>query len=287
MNQTTPRNLDHIVMPVSSLEVARERFELLGFSVAPDGRHSFGTENCCIKFADGTFLEPLAIGHRETVEAHLGKGNNFLRRDAAYRFRHGNEGFWGISLSSNDAAEDRRAFKAAGYTIGKLVQVKRKGVHAKLAFALDERAPDFSLFCCQDMVNAPATNSDLVQHKNGGQGITRVIACEQLPEDFQYYLQTVTGQREVRSHSFGMEIKLSNARFSVLNPSGMRAHFGVETPSARGLRAMAVDIAVKDLETVSGVLQVSGIKSRKIGHRVIVDPAPGQGAIIAFAEDKN
>ncbi len=56
-----PRTLDHVVLPVASLEVARARYEALGFTVAPNGLHPFGTENCCIYLEDETMLEPLAM----------------------------------------------------------------------------------------------------------------------------------------------------------------------------------------------------------------------------------
>ena len=71
------RILDHAVLPVESLEVARARFSALGFTVAPDGVHPFGTENACIYLADGTFLEPLGIAQREDCEATARKGNVF------------------------------------------------------------------------------------------------------------------------------------------------------------------------------------------------------------------
>lgn len=285
MKKIMPSNLDHVVLPVPDLPIARERYSLLGFNVAPDGRHKFGTENCCIKFANGTFIEPLAIGHRETVEANATRGNNFLRRDAAYRFRHGDDGFWGISLSSDDTSRDRKILKKAGYNTGRLVQVKRTGVHARLSFALDERAPDFSMFLCQDMIEMPPADPALTNHANGAHRISRVTLYEHLPEDFQYYLQTVSGVREARSHSFGMDIELPNATLSILNESGMRAHYGCEeAPAGRGLRAMAFDIEVSSLAEVEQILNVGQVTSRRIGQRLIVNSAIGQGAIIAFVE---
>ena len=285
MAKLTPRALDHVVFPVPDLEVARARYEQLGFTVAPDGRHKFGTENACVKFADGAFIEPLAIGHRETVEAHMVKGNNFLRRDASYRFRHGNNGFWGVSLSTKDSAADRKMLRKAGYNTGKLVTVKRKGVHARLSFALDERAPDFSIFMCQDMMEAPVFKAELLSHANGAKGISRVTLCEHLPEDFQYYLQTATGQREVRSHSFGMDMALSNVTLSVLNAEGMNQYYGVsDILETRGLRAQAIDVEVKNLKTMEEILSENSISFRQIGPRLIVDPAKGQGALIAFVE---
>ena len=47
-----PRVLDHLVLPVIDIDVARSRYQSLGFTVAPDGRHPFGTENCCVFFED-------------------------------------------------------------------------------------------------------------------------------------------------------------------------------------------------------------------------------------------
>ena len=50
-----PRALDHLVLPVRSLEAARADYERLGFLVAPDARHPFGTSNACVFLADGFY----------------------------------------------------------------------------------------------------------------------------------------------------------------------------------------------------------------------------------------
>ena len=91
--QFLPRQLDHLVLPVFDIDVARQRYSDLGFNVAPDGRHPFGTENCCIFFADGTFLEPLGVAHRETCEARAQKGHTFVANDQTFRFRRGGRFF--------------------------------------------------------------------------------------------------------------------------------------------------------------------------------------------------
>jgi len=285
MTKSPVRNLDHIVLPVPDLDVSRARFTQLGFSVAPDGKHKFGTENACVLFKNGSFIEPVTIGQRETVEAAIRKGNNFLRRDAAFRFRNGENGFWGLVFSSDDSKEDRKVFRRAGYQTGKLIQVRRKGLHARVAFAIDERAPDFSVFVCQYINRSSTSNPDLMNHANGANAISRVVLHEHLPEDFQYYLQKTSGQREVRSHSFGMEMKLPNSSISILNADGVKAYYGIEDISRRrGLRAMAFDVSVDDLSMTEKLLDKNGIATTKIGRRLIVQPANGQGSIIAFVE---
>lgn len=284
MTKLTPRNLDHVVLPVPSLKIARARLSALGFTVAPDARHSFGSENACVFFQNGTFVEPLAVGHRETVEAAIEKGNPFLRRDMGFRFRHGNDGFTFVVFGEPDPKKARKKIQKAGWETGKLVTVKRPGVKVRVALGIDERSPDSAAFLCERRDGPPEFAAELTSHKNGAMGISSVVLCEQLPEDFQYYLQTMSGQREIRSHSFGMQFKLPNASLAVLNRAGLKAHYGAEAPVERGLRALAFDVRVKNLAETQKTLAANAIETRKVGHRLIVDPATGQGAMIAFVE---
>ena len=157
-------------------------------------------------------------------------------------------GFGELRLAVRILLKTGSRLKKAGYNTGKLVQVKRTGVHARLAFALDERAPDFSIFLCQDMIKMPPADPELVTHPNGVKGIAGVALYEHLPEDFQYYIQTASGERRARSHSFGMDIKLPNTTLRILNADGMKTYYGeTNVPSVRGLRAMAFDLAVENL----------------------------------------
>ena len=285
MKNITVRNLDHVVLPVPSLEVSRERFTQLGFTVAPDARHSFGSENACVFFENGTFIEPLAIGHRETVEENIVKGNNFLRRDAAYRFRHGDDGFTCIVFAEPDTKKVRKQFKKAGYETGKVVVVKRPGVKVHVSFIMDQRAPDCMFFMCERPDGPPKFDSKLTKHDNGAMRITRATMHEHLPEDFQYYIQTASEQREVRSHSFGMDMELPNATLTTLNDDGMTVFYGLEdAPQTRGLRAMAFDVEVQSLEVIKKILKKNQIEAKMIGARLVVPPAIGQGAILAFVE---
>jgi hypothetical protein len=73
-------------LPVEDLDTARARHSALGFTVAADARHPFGTENACVFFADGTYLEPLALPSVKSARKRR-EGNVFVARDQAYRFR--------------------------------------------------------------------------------------------------------------------------------------------------------------------------------------------------------
>jgi Glyoxalase-like domain len=286
------RPLDHCVLPVGDLETARSRLGALGFTVAPDGQHPFGTENCCVYFADNTFLEPLAIGQRETAEAAAINGNVFVARDAAFRFRRGPEGFSALVMGSNDADADHEGFAAHAMSAGNMLSFSRPFVLPdgtkdkatfKLAFAADLRAPDAFFFTCE-RVNVPKSDRSALQnHANGAVAIREVVMSEPNPTDFQYLLQEVANQRDVTAHSFGMEIEMANARLSVLNPDGMLAFFGVKASThSRGLRLRAIVFAVSDLAASEKLLAANNVATERRGNRLLVHPAAGQGAIFAF-----
>jgi hypothetical protein len=292
MEARHPRALDHLVLPVASLDTARRRHEALGFTVAPDARHPFGTENACVFLADGTYLEPLAIGHRETCEAAALSGNMFVMRDQAWRFRNGQDGFSGIALSTGNAEADEALFRKSGIGGGEVLVFSRvfddgqgnaSEASFKLAFAADLRSPDSFFFTCE-RINAPKVDrSKLEKHANGVTGMVSIAISEENPSDFQYLLQDTIGQRETTAHSFGIDIHCANVRIEVFNRDGMRAWFGTTgNMTGRGLRMRAAVFAAPDLDLVRAGLSANHVPFEEHERRIIVHPAQGQGAIYAF-----
>ena len=288
------RHLDHLVLPVAALATARQRLSRLGFTVAGDALHPFGTENACVFLADKTYLEPLAVAQREDCEAAALQGNAFVARDQAYRFRRGQDGFSALVFSTDDAVADHARFQTNGLSGGDILEFSRPmkrpdGGEAigqfRLAFASDLRAPDLFCFTCQRVQPLPADRSALETHENGVTGIRKVILSEPNPTDFQYFLQQVVDERETEAHSFGMDIQAENAQISVLNDAGMRAFLGVEKASVeRGLRARALVFTVADIAATQAILAANHIDHVKRGDSLLVPPAPGQGAIFVFGE---
>ncbi|ACP25059.1 hypothetical protein NGR_c12780 [Sinorhizobium fredii NGR234] len=287
----TARPLDHLVLPVAELGQARRRLADLGFTVAEDARHPFGTENACVFFPDNTYLEPLAIASREECEAAALAGNAFVARDHAFRFRQGPEGLSAIVLGTPDAATDHIRYRSCGISGGEMLEFSRpmrlpdgrEGLRSfRLAFAADLRAPDFFLFSCQ-RIRALPVDSALHKHENGVVGIAEVVLSEPNPTDFQYLLQEAVDEREVSAHSFGMDIQAGSAKLSVMNPAGMEAFYGRPVSATeRGLRGRAVVFRVTDLEATRALFAQNDIEFAEMGGRLIVPEAPGQGVIFAF-----
>ena len=178
MNQNLPifpKSLDHLVLPVSSLETTRTRLTALGFTVAPDGHHPFGTSNACVFFNDDTYFEPLAVSDRETYQQEVERGNGFLRRDHLYREAIGENGFSLIALTSDDASAEREHNLALGYDCGPMVSFRRdveqpdgsnKQISINLFITSTKHSPNLALFSCQ-WLSEKIIDDALKTHANG------------------------------------------------------------------------------------------------------------------------
>ncbi len=291
---SSPHPLDHLVLPTVNIALARERLGKLGFTVAPDARHPFGTENACVFLADKTYLEPLGVASQEQCEASLAEGNVFVARDQAYRFRVGEDGFSAVVFGSDDAVADDERFKAAAISAGRMLDFSRPmrmpdGTETvagfRLAFAADLRAPDLLAFCCQRINPLPADRGVLEHHENGVTGIARVALSAPKPAAYRSFLEEVIGGPRVSEHSFGLTVKAANADLEILTPEGMEAFYDLPvSPEDPGLRARAILFKTRDLSVTSSHFAANGVTYTRKNNRILARLAPGQGALFAFEE---
>ncbi|MGV0876551.1 VOC family protein [Martelella sp. FLE1502] len=287
------RPLDHLVLPVVDLATARLRLSALGFAVAPEARHPFGTENACVYFADSTYLEPIAIADQQIYDQNIAKAE-FVRRDRAFRFRNGDDGLSAIVFRSEDAEADHADFAEAGLGIGDLFSFSRPykladGTEAvagfRLAFAADLRAPDLFFFTCERL-QALAPDETLMGHQNGVTGISGVLLGADYPMEYEPLLQTLTRAGEADIHPDGFTTDALTAKFSVFSHDHIEQQHGIARSGAgRGLESAAVVFEVADLENLADILKTNDIASRQAGDSIAVPPAPGQGVTFMFREN--
>lgn len=286
-----PRPLDHLVLPTRDLAVARERLSALGFTVAPEGVHPFGTKNCCVYFADGTFLEPLAIADENAVRRASRSANVFVSRDAIYRYRLGEEGFSALVFATQDALGDHKFFLEEECSAGPMLEFDRPFVDGegrrdiasfRLAFAADARAPDIFLFTCQRVRVPKVDRSALEEHANSVLGITEVVLSAPKAADFTSLLLAAVGQEFPDFQRHASVAQAGGSLIVLMDDTEFRSRFGATSSGDRGLRARAVVFRVSDLEIVASHLGRNGISFSRRDGRLLVYPAPGQGAIFAF-----
>lgn len=268
MNQPGLRLIDHCVLPVADLGTARSRLNALGFSVAPEGRHPFGTQNACVYFADDTFLEPLAIADRQDIATARREGNVFIERDAVFRQTHGEEGFSALVFKTANADADHLAFDQAGISAGPMLTFSRAFVDAggtsgtasfKLAFAAQPEEAATYLFTCQRIGQPTVDRSALERHENGALAIKAIVAEAGEPEEGRAFVD----------------------RACPTQPGTIEVHSG---PQGSGLRFRGIVLGVSDLARTEELFAGRAINYSKTERHILVPPAPGQGVQLAFEE---
>lgn len=284
--------LDHIVLPTESLGAAEARLAALGFTVAPRGIHPFGTENCCVYLADGTFLEPLAVGDAEVAAQAIMAGNVFVARDHTYREEHGAEGFSAIVFGTEDADADHRAYVEANISAGERLDFSRPftdrsgksdTVSFRLAFASGRDTPDAFVFAYQ-RVNAPKVDRAALQaHANGAVAIRGVVAVSDDVARLRKLLAIAAGAPN-KAAVAESRLALPNADIELMHGAEYEAKFGLGAGARSALRFVAVVFATADLVATERLLVSAHVKHHLRDGRLVVPQADGQGAAFIFEE---
>jgi hypothetical protein len=280
------RRIDHLVLPVTTLSLARSRMVELGFTVAPDARHPFGTGNCCIFFRNRTYLEPVTIVDRTTADISAAEGVVFVRLIKRFTERHG-EGFAMLALKSDDAERDAANLAGAGIKAGPVYRFHRiaslpGGEQREIGFAtvfIEHPAMrDATVFAIQHLAPEALFQAAYMDHVNGATGIAAVVAVARDPAEFQALLARVGGNGDDAGLSEAP--RAEHSRFTIMTPSEFCQHYGVEPPDPRhGLRFAAFEIGVEDVERAR---RHAGAGARIHEGCAVVPPSPGLGAVMAF-----
>lgn len=291
---TKPHSIDHLVLPVQALGIATKRLKALGFTVAPEALHPFGTQNACVFFTDGTYLEPLAIADPAKYNASADTGNVFTGRDRALRQRDGQEGFSALVARTGDAFGDHDRFAISGLSAGDVFEFSRpvrmpdgsQGEAAfRLAFAASGAAADFFLFSCQRLQALPGDRTALERHANGVLGLGEIVLLSGGEERAARLIETVFGGEGVISPDGDTVFTTGNARIRLTGKPAFGGHdLNVRETSGGGLRGAGIIFLSHDLAVTEAVLAANGVSCAKAGGRLVVPAAPGQGVTFAFEE---
>ncbi|WP_127524200.1 VOC family protein [Mesorhizobium sp. Z1-4] len=290
LTPTEARPLDHFVLQVSGLDAARARLSALGFQVAANGYHPFGTANCCIFFADGTFLEPLAIADEAMARAAAGTGNVFTRHALSFREENGPEGFSAFVFGTNDAKADHAAFAEDSISAGEILDFARDFVAAdgsrgraafRLAFALAAEAPNCLFFSCERVAVPEVDRTALYQHPNGVTAMAGAIMVAPDPAALRERLASL-GWLAVDSEDGAVRFTGPSFALSIVTPRAFAALTGLPEPEDLGPAFRAAIFSCRDEQQLMQQLLLAGIDFNFTPDGVIVPPADGQGTTFIF-----
>lgn len=291
-----PRSIDHCVLPTENLATARARLTALGFTVAPDGVHPFGTANCCVYLAGGTFIEPIAIVEPAKAREAAASGKNvFALHDREGRLRRGEEGFSALVFATDHASADHRAFEAAGCSAGPILKFSRPFVDAegksdrasfKLAFAAEPRAPSTLFFTCERLSSPKVDRSVLQRHANGATGIARVVISENTPSDLAAFVASVIGAPVPADPTDGALLHAANGEVELVPSDKFQQRYGIPPDADQPLSFGAIVFSCPDVDAVAELLDGASVMFRRRDRSLLVPMVPGQGAIFAFEESR-
>jgi hypothetical protein len=272
------------------LTLARSRLTKLGFTVAPDAQHPFGTANCCVFFRNQTYLEPITTIDRHRADVAAAEGVIFVKRLKRYNERRG-EGFAMVALKSDDAAADSAAFTKKGAEphqparfarMARLPNGSEREVGFVDAFANFPTAPDATLFVCQHLAADVIFQPAYLEHPNSAAGVVAVVAVAERPVEFQAMLATAAGKKPAAIEG-GIEARLKDGQsLLVLDREAFRRRYDLDAPNPRqGLVFAASEVAVLDLDRAAGY--AGGTAQRREGS-IVLPLAPGLGTVLVFKE---
>lgn len=275
------RGVDHLVLPVPSLEIARQRYEALGFKVNKDGIHPFGTSNCCVFIENGVYLEPLAV-HDEAVVAEKITQNSFVLLDTKFRSEIGNDGLSALALQTDDAELDKKQF-AGPYESGPSpLKFSRKAIHpdgsedilsVDGAFCLNPSSPALSLFTCE-WQGDPSIISKIKKAPIHENSVVATIGVDLVTNDIENALAYL-------NHGFGAKFESTGSNNYAL--STPNSHITLQLGD-KPLHASNITFCTTSLQAVINCLENAAIAFDSDGSEIVVAPALGQGVTMKFTE---
>lgn len=228
---TLSLSLDHVVIFVEDLRRASEDYAALGFTVVPGGVHAGAlTHNALIPFADGRYLELLALTvswkrralrmlARGGLEGILMRRSPLLGR-AIRRIRSG-EGLADFALACSPLAEVVGVGEIDGPVSGGRVRPDGQKLSWRLAFP---RAPVLP-FLIEDVTPRHLRVPGNVIHPNGAAGVQALTVATGSFDRAVAHYQTLLGREPFETvapipRSLGVEFRLNGVVIRLMAPIG-------------------------------------------------------------------
>ena len=278
-----PRPIDHLVLAVTDLSAAAERYRAMGFTVGSRNLHPWGTENAVVQLED-VYLELIGLAEGCPPPPPDDPAAPFAGLVAAAVARGG--GLCAVALGSDDADADAAGFRAAGLGRGRRLDFARdsrtpegapRRLRFSLAFADLPGLPDAGIFTCRH--HQPFGDAAARCHDNRATRLGGVVLAVEDP----------------RRHAPALAILLDAA------PRGVPGRPSFDTPTGRldlmapadadlrcgpgtiAGRFAAASVFVEALPPLRAVLDRGGVPHAEVAGAVVVPPEAAFGVALAFA----
>tara|TARA_B100001123_G_scaffold413905_1_gene512746 strand:+ start:589 stop:1437 length:849 start_codon:yes stop_codon:yes gene_type:complete len=274
--------IDHCVILVRNLDIAREKMLRLGFTVTPRGTHSknMGTQNHCMMLKNGYF-EILGISH----------STNF-NEDWRAKLKH-REGLEAVPLASENVDQLRDQLYDRGIELPETIEFSRpvnlsgKPSEAKFRLVMvpDKYSPNMSTFVIQHLTRKVVWNPKYLDHANGAIGVQSVTGIHKEPHEIITSYKKLFGEHALSVFENGIQINTGKGKINFVTPSAYTKLFpNISTdPIARPPYLAALSINVTDLQLTSDYFLHQGVECFTSPRDTIcIPPLSACGTLIEF-----
>lgn len=289
------RGIDHLVLCVRDLEVARERYRSLGFALTPPGRHPFGTANSLVQFRSN-YLELLTVADPSMIPPPAPGIFSFgaINRDVLDR----REGFSMLALQTDDAEADAAEFRAKGIGPYASFRFERQArqpdgseatVAFSLAFAANPAMPEIAFFTCRHHAPQFFWKPEYQRHDNGALDVREVVIAAANPSLPTHILEQLFGPRRVKRTATGLRAETGSGAVSVMSPEMFSERFpgglSAQAPATPHFAAFVVEVA--DLDRARAVLLEGGATIHQSADQLVLPADHAFGVTIAFVDQES
>ena len=281
-------SIDHPVIAVTDLDMARATYERLGFTVPPRGSHiEWGTGNLCIMFPHD-YLEMRGIIDASRFTMHLDSHlDNF------------GEGLMGVAFGTTDVESSCGETAKHGIDTGELRRLTRNFEHPE-----GWTQPSFELFApaaadieglmhvvvIQHLTPELIRRPDFLEHPNGCIGVNSMAGTIYDIERCALKMQRLLGKEAVESSERGVFLRIpSGQSIELLLPDIFVRDYGeIEaTPDPETPRLGAMTLCVSMLENTASFFAENDVAFTQPGIDVIrVASDLTCGVTLQFVENK-
>ena len=280
------KGVDHIFLLVGDLEKSAEQYRRFGFTLSPRGLHSKekGTGNYTIMFPEDYF-ELLGIVAETS-------GNLHQREKLAAQ----GEGLHAIACRIDNARDAKAELGVLGIKTGEVGAFQRpvelpgggEGVAAfeTVSFAESE-VPQGMVFMCQHKTRETVWLPELIEHANGANGLSAIVAISSDPEAAANGFARLYANGKAEAQDGGWKVSTGSRSADIWVVSEEKAaaiYPGVDFARTPGKAFAVLRIRVASLDEARGVLDTNGISHVKTSAGIAVAPENASGTVLEFSE---
>ncbi len=273
--------LDHVLIGVSDLEAARARYERLGFTTTPRGRHvGWSTGNTCVMFPRD-YIELIGVVDPAAPS-----------RSIEQRIAEAGDVGVGFALASDDHEAALRSLAEAGLapeprSLGRVIELPEGAVEPRFALVMlpPEATPEIPIFVCRHLTPELLRRPAWLDHPNTAVAITALLAVVADPGALRAPYERLFGAAALGITDDVLSVRLGGTTLLVAGPDDAERLYpalDVDRVSVPSIAAMTVGVI--DIGAAERALRIGGVRfGRDDGRRLTVDAEDACGVLVEFA----